>query len=258
MSLFGGMSKSGANKPALLLRLAFVLICFAVLIFLAQLWNSAQPIKSISISGTSFLSPAEVKAAIDDTAIINVPKNKIQYDRIASKLKSNPFIAETFMHEGIHSLNIEVKERNPIALLANDYGELMFVDKDALILPYRLFRSAIDMPIISGVYNGEKLDSNALLFALNILDEIKSPRYEFLFNFISEVHYNMNTGSFDLFTSDSGTKIIIGNMDNMGEKISNLYDFFQYKFSNQQSRYIKYIDARWTGHIVAKYQDNKL
>ncbi len=249
------LSKKRATKPTLLLKLSAILIGLAVLILLAQLWNSSQPIKSISISGTSFLSPAEVKGAIEDASIINVPKNKIKYEDLASKLRGNPYIAETYMHEGIHSLNIEVKERNPVALLANNYGELQYVDKDGQLLPYRVFHSVVDMPIITGVYDGEKLDSAKMLSSISIINEIRTARFSFLYNFISEVHCNLKLKSFELFTSDSGTKILLGNTDNLQAKLSNIYDFFQYKIGNIKDKKVKYIDARWAEQIITKYDN---
>lgn len=255
LHFFGELGKKRATKPALLLRLSIVLLGFAVLIFLAQLWNSSQPIKSISISGTSFLSPAEVKGAIEDASIINVPKNKIKYDRLASQLKNNPFIAETYMHEGIYSLNIEVVERNPAALIANNYGELQYVDKDANLLPYRIFRSIVDMPVITGAYDGDRLDSAKLVAAVGIINELKSSKYSFLYNFISEIHYNKKYESYELFTSDNGTKILFGNTDNLEGKLNNVYEFFQYKIGNIKDKKIKYIDARWSEQIIAKYEN---
>ncbi len=254
IKLFGGKNESGPNKPLLLVRLALILVAFAVLMFFAQLWNASRPVKTITISGTSILAPQEVKAAIDSKAILNVPKNKIKYSAIAQNLKNNPFIEETFMHEGIYSLDIEIKERYPAAILANDYGELLFADSRGLLLPYRLFSKAIDMPIISGVFDGEKLDTTSMMQALDIIKIIKSEKYHVLYNQISEIHYNFTQKTFELFTSDFGTTVKLGDISNIEGKISNLYDFFEYKLKNEQSKNLKYIDARWAGNVIAKYQ----
>lgn len=246
--------KNGATKPKRLLRLALVLIVFALLIFAAQLWNSSQPIKSISISGTSYLSAAEVKAAIDDKAIINVPKNKIKYKKIVHGLKTNPYIAETFMHEGIHTLEIEVVERNPVAIIANSYGELSFADKDGKILPYRLFRSYMDLPVISGVYRGDKLDSSALAASIQVVRKLNDSEKSFLANLISEVSFNLDKRTISLYTSDAGTKIILGTTGRLENKLSSIAQFFKHRLT-KPDKDLLYIDARWDGHIVAKYKD---
>ncbi len=245
-----GTRSKDAKKPALLLRLSAVLLGFVVLILLAQLWNSTQPIKNITISGTTILSAAEVKEDIDQSAIINIPKNKIRYDIIADRLRTNPYIADTYMHEGIQSLNIEIVERSPIAMLSNNYGDLKFVSSDAMILPYRLFRSAVDLPIITGIYNGEKLDTTALLYCVNIVKELKNQRFGSLYNLISEVNFQIKDRTVVLYTSDTGTQIKIGTIDNLTEKLNSISLFFRYKLTNSSS--FSYIDARWSNHIVAK------
>ncbi|HPP39568.1 MAG TPA: hypothetical protein PK498_04640, partial [Candidatus Kapabacteria bacterium] len=56
VKFLGELSKKKVARPKLLLRLSVVLALFALLIFLAQLWNSNQPIHQISIVGTSFLT----------------------------------------------------------------------------------------------------------------------------------------------------------------------------------------------------------
>jgi len=245
-----GKRSKESRRPALLLRLSAILIGFVVLILLAQLWNSTQPIKSVTISGTTVLSAAEVKEDIDDTAIINIPKNKIRYDVIANRLRTNPYIADTYMHEGIQSLNIEIVERSPIAIIANNYGDLKYISADGIILPYRLFRSAVDLPIITGVYNGEKLDSTALNYCVNIIQELKNPKYGSLNKLISEVNFQHNGRTINLFTSDTATKIKIGNVNNISDKLQTISMFFNYKLTNSAA--FSYIDARWSNHIVAK------
>lgn len=248
----GGLSKNRASRPKLLLRLSVVLTIFAILIFLAQLWNSNQSIHQISIVGTSFLTPAEVKAEIEGTPILNTPKNKINYTEIAKKLQQNPFIEETYLSEGINSLTIEVKERQPIALFADNYGKVRYIDRNGVILPYRLFYSSIDLPVITGVYHDELLDSAKLLAAVNIIKQIKQISGNLLYNLISEIHYDRTTRNFILYTSDETTKIIFGTNDNVDEKIKNLSDFLKFQLNYIGRNEYSYVDVRWKDKIVVK------
>jgi len=248
----GESSKRKATRPSLLLRLSVVLAFFAILIFLAQLWNANQSIRQISIVGTSFLSPAELKAELDEVSIINVPKNKINYTELARKLKENPYVEETIMNEGINTLTIEIKERQPIAIFADNYGKIKYIDANGVILPYRLFYSSIDLPIITGVYKDELLDTLNLLAGLNIIKQARSQKYNLLNNLVSEVHFNRLTKEFILYTSDDAKKIIFGKNDNIEEKLMKLNDFLKFQLNFSGKADYTYIDIRWKDKIIVK------
>lgn len=252
IKFLGEASKLKATRPSLLLRLSVVLAFFAILIFLAQLWNANQSIHKISIVGTSFLSPSELRAELDEVSIINVPKNKINYTELARKLKGNPYVEETFMNEGINTLTIEIKERRPIAILADNYGKIKYLDENGVVLPYRLFYSSIDLPIITGVYKDELLDTFNLLASLNIIKHIRSQKNNLLNNLISEVHYNRNSNEFLLYTSDDTKKIIFGKNENIEEKLLNLNDFLKFQLNFSGKVDYEYIDIRWNDRIIVK------
>jgi cell division septal protein FtsQ len=252
VKFLGELSKKKVARPKLLLRLSVVLALFALLIFLAQLWNSNQPIHQISIVGTSFLTPAEVKAEIQDAPIINRPKNEINYAELAKRLRQNPFIENTYLSEGINTLTIEVKERQPVAILVDNYGKLRYVSSDYSILPYRLFNTYLDIPVITGIYKDELLDSLALRNAIDIINHIRAYSNTLLISLISEVHYSKNSREFILYTSDNSRKIIFGGMENIEDKIMNLHDFLKYDLQYNAKREFSYIDVRWKNSVIVK------
>jgi len=252
VKFLGELSKKKVARPKLLLRLSVVLAIFALLIFLAQLWNSNQPIHQISIVGTSFLTPAEVKAEIQDAPIINRPKNEINYAELAKRLRQNPFIENTYLSEGINSLTIEVKEKQPIALLVDNYGKMRYVSYDYSILPYRLFNTNLDIPIITGVYKDELLDTTALRSSIDIINHIRSNSNSLLISLISEIHYSRDSREFILYTSDDTKKIIFGGTEDIEDKIMNLHDYLKYDLQYNGKKDFSYIDVRWKNRVIIK------
>lgn len=252
LNILNKIGNKPISKPKLLIRLAFILIGFVGLIVAAQAWNSTQPIKEVVITGNTLIPCSEISKSIADT-IINIPKNQIKYDVVKRNIASNPFISETYIKEGIHTLDIEVKERLPIALIKDEIGELCYVDCDAALLPYRLFKEHSDLPIISGVYNGLKVDSSALRGAIILINETKNQENQFLAKLISEIIYDRNLKEYIIYTSDSGLKIYIGSNSDLSDKLYKLESFWQTKLIGKNTTNLAYIDLRWNSQVIAKY-----
>ena len=75
------------------------------------------------------------------------------------------------------------------------------------------------------------------------------------YNLISEISYNKDTKEFCLFTSDNSTKVILGNADNMKEKLDKVISFWQNKAGKSDFSTIDYLDLRWFGQVILKHKN---
>lgn len=241
------------SKPGLYIRLAMILIAFVCLILFARIWNNGQPINSISVSGISLIPESEITNAVKNI-VINVPKNKIDMSKINHILSSNPFVVASYIKsDGIRSIDIEIIEREPAALVKNEDGELSFADLRSAVMPYRLFRQYSDLPVISGVYHYGELDTNALKNAVVILNELKQEENIELYKLISEIKYMPVKKQFMIYMADDGTKVLLGSASELSDKMANLYEFWKSKSSNPSIAGMQYLDVRWNGQVVAKF-----
>lgn len=248
------LSSRNLTRPALLIRLAIALVGFTILVFVARVWISRQPVRSISISGTKLISSEEIRSSINDSLLINVPKNAINMDELRKKISENPYVAESLIKEGVQSLDIQIKERYPIAIVYDELGETHYTDNFAAIFPFRVFKEFGNLPIISGVFVNGKLDSLGLRGAISAINEMKKEENLYLYSAVSEIKYTANNKSYVLFDGETGTKIYLGGYDNLQNKIENLNKFYHYNATGAIRRAIAYIDARWNGEVVIKYQ----
>jgi cell division septal protein FtsQ len=220
----------------------------AVVLFAVK-WAKEQKIQSLSVSGNSALHKSDVVGELVDT-VVNFPNGKIKLSNLQKLLKQNPMIQETYItHKNLNELKVEIKERRPEALLTLENGELAYIDAELNIIPYQLYNDMPDVPLIRGVFNDGKIDSSGILGALTILNSLTSDSLHYLQTMISEIDYNLANKDFNLISSDDGVLIKLGSIKDLNYKINKLDSYWRKNLVCSNKK-LKYIDLRWSNHII--------
>ncbi|MBN2280633.1 MAG: FtsQ-type POTRA domain-containing protein [Candidatus Marinimicrobia bacterium] len=175
---------------------------------------------------------------------------------IRNNLETHPYVKAAIVSKRYpNKLEILIKERTPIAYL--NAGTLLLIDKEGIVLPIPTTRLSSQLPVVTldpdSVYHfmtGEKLASEALFPITDLVINTYSMSRA-LFNTISEIRYNLQTGDLTIYNKDNGNPVYMGNRD-FSKKMIILANFQKLLSGKKRLRDYKYIDLRWEKQIVVK------
>ncbi|MFM2133525.1 MAG: hypothetical protein RL156_806 [Bacteroidota bacterium] len=226
-------------------------------------WRSQQELREVRINGLHTLSESEIRRVLDSTLL---PKRVADVDLQAVRLAvlSVPFVRSAVVQRRAENcIEISVTERVPLALIVSDSGDPMYVDADAVVLPYRHLGESKDLPIVRGVFHTQAaaeaqspgssatpgtsltLDTIAVANVVTLLREMQSTEGKTLYNDISEIVYDSRKRSFSLETSADASLVLFGTFDNHTEKVSNLFSLRRAWTGAVTGGAASVIDVRW-------------
>ncbi len=234
----------------LILNFILLIVGIGAIVLFAVKWANEQKIKSVSVSGNDLVPHNDILSEISDT-LLNKSNSNIKLKNIEKLLKQNPYIQESYItHKNLNEIKVEVKERVPVAALVLENGNLAFIDAEINILPYQLYHNMPDVPIIRGVFSNGRIDSVGIIGCLVLLAKLNSENFGYLNSLISEIDYNINSKNFNLVSSETGAIIILGTINDLEHKINKLDSYWKFSLVSSVNK-PKYIDLRWSNHIIA-------
>lgn len=226
-----------------------ILGTIAIIVFAIK-WADSQKIESVSITGNVLLPGSGIMENLSDT-LLHKANNSIKLKNIEKLLGQNPYIQKTYItHKNLNELTVSVKEYKPIASLLLENGTLQFIDSDIKFLPYLSNVNTPDVPLISGIFKNGRIDTVGIVGSLVLLSIINDSNFKYLNPLISEICYHSDNKNFELISSDVGTRIKIGTVENLEYKIKKLDSYWKSNLVSSSQK-PKYIDLRWSNHIVS-------
>lgn len=199
-----------------------------------------------SVDAEAVISRADVTSG---TSLFSLPLDSIQ-----SRVLEEPNILTARVSRELpRTLKIQVKEREPIALI--NHGKISCVDADGFImdLPSKSLGSAL--PILSGFSAEDDIQVNAkttnakINNMLMVLNEIRQSD-AFFFPQISELVSN-GENEYILYTADSATRIYLGEEDFI-EKVHLLEAFWATLQDRREWDDFEYIDLRYHKQVIVQ------
>ncbi len=251
MKLITKLKLDNLSRPTQLLLFAVVLVVFVILILLSRSWSEKQIIKQINISGNQFVSNDEIYSIISDK-VINKFKKDIELEFLRDSLLLNPYILNVDLSIGITgNLKVEISERKPVAYITAINGKVDYIDKSGVILPFKVLNQNLDLPVITGIRNGNSIDSTSLISGSYIIDFLKNKSESDIYVKISELKYDYRNKSYNLVINDYPGIVKLGRVDNLEEKVFKLDKLINTDGGYEILKVADYIDLRWTGQIIA-------
>jgi len=238
------------DKIRLVLFFATTLIFWGVLIYFSQIWADDLTFEKVIITQNKYIPTEELDSLIAPS-IVGKSKESVDLDNVEAMMASHPFIFRAVAKpSGRNKLEIIIEERQPIALFINKDANIGLIDKFGAIMPLKYATQFGDMPVISGVYRNNVLDSGAIQGAAAILFRSKELLEGFAYNLISELKFDYATNSYIIYTSDSALKINFGQLDRIDSKIWKLSVYWQRWMVRNNPYQIKSLDLRWENQVV--------
>ena len=149
--------------------------------------------------------------------LTNVPKEILDLNELELALKSNPMIKTAQVHLTVNGeVRADVIQRKPIARVSTNAS--YYIDDEGLFMPLSSNYTA-RVPLVTGFIKKNDL-SNVFNMAHKIYND------QFLKTHIVEIHQNRDK-TIVLKTRVLDFEILIGHLDRIDNKISNLKAFYQ-------------------------------
>lgn len=238
-------------RNRLIYAFLFLISIIALIIFISNKWNRERKVKGLMFINNEFIPKQELAALIPDS-ILYIAKERVKLADLKKRIEKYPFVKNVvFSFASNDSLIADITTRMPVAILVANDGTLKFIDKSGKLLPYRLLENFTDLPLLSGLYSGDNIDSARLKSAIGLMDYLSNKDKVFLLTCISEINFSNAYKNLDLYLNFDGVKVMMGNLVDFKEKSEKLQNYLaSVYFRTSPKPKVKYIDLRWSNQVV--------
>lgn len=202
---------------------------------------------NINLKGATYITVEDILKI--GNIYMNEPLFELETDNIATRLSSDLRIEEVSVRRILpHTLDITIKEREPIATIVCDYGYLD-LDKSGKILDSYKNLKVMQIPMITGAtvhdkYIGDDVDDKIVKIILDFLQKINIDAL----NKISEIAIISEDYIVAYTNTERPVQIRIGKLERLDEKARLVEDFLKNLDSNPNP--IEYIDFNYTAPFI--------
>ncbi len=237
------------GKRRTYLLLFVVITAIILLAIFASDWSSSKNISSVEFQGAKITERSEIAPIVKNIAL-GKSAESINLLSINDSLKKLPYVLTAYASfSRPENLKIEIVERKPLCIIANDKGKLSVVDAKAKTLPYRISACQDELPLIRNSRKNKNLNKTAIKDALQILENAKDAG---VYRFVSELIFDSNAESYKILSNDFAYEILLGKKEKTPEKLYKFKKYIDARISDIETNAIKYIDLRWANKIIVK------
>ncbi|BEU87014.1 hypothetical protein TAMA11512_04780 [Selenomonas sp. TAMA-11512] len=240
----GGELQEKRRSPRRLLKgFAFIIISSALLAVLV--YSPLFAVRHIEVIGNRYMPEKDVIRI--SGAYMGAPLFALETNAMTQNLKKDLRIEQAVVRRSLPStLEIEIKERRPIATLAADFGYVDLDREGTVIDAYKTLKT-MQIPMITGkevrdLYIGDKTEDSDTQKAIRYLMELQESTQSLM----SEVSL-ADVENVTAFTT-TGATIYLGSIDTLDEKVAMTDQFAKDMASS--SRPIAYVDFKYAAPFI--------
>lgn len=211
-------------------------------------WKRTLVTKDVQYSGHYFVTQQELASAAEVPT--GISPDSVDFMSLITKLETVPYVKQADISvRPSGNLDIQITERQPIALLANGENKI-YVDSAGIRLP-RILGKTVDVPIVYGFKTSpmsDTLKSEAWKQTRNFLAEIR--KSSFSHATISEIAWTSKEGIVAL-SHENGVKLLFGR-NGFSKKLRNWEAFYAEVIREKGIQKMKSVDFRFEGQIVTR------
>lgn len=219
-----------------------------------------------SSGGFDFVNRTDIELLLHqyDRALIGKYISEIDNQRIEKKILENPFVSSADVYTtNDGSLKINVTQRKPLLRVINSHGDSYYLDEEGKMMPLSnkyTVRLIIAHGAISNDYSPAfklinfskklKLDTNKLTDLQKVYFLVKYiNRSDFWRVMVDNIYVNPD-GDIELYLYIGNQEVILGGIDNLGEKFTKLEQFYRQKMCKLGWSKYKSISVKYKNQIV--------
>lgn len=255
---------------------AIVVIAIALGLYFANKNFKSKKISQIDVKintqgGAELITEEDVKAIIlkDFDSISNKTVQEVDLEGIENSIEKNIYVQDADAYISLDAaLNVYVLQSRPIARVFNSHGESFFINTSGRLMPVGSVATeglVVASGNITEKYKPEtkllKLDSVSYEECNNVstLNKIfliaEAISNDSLLNkIITQIYVNSNK-SYELIPIIGSQNILLGDVDELKQKLSNLKIFYKEGYKKFYFEKYKTIDVRFTNQVVCIKKD---
>lgn len=222
------------------------------LCYLATHWTNKKSVTGWTVVGAKLLTLDEITAFAGVNAKDSIRRGTVSLFGIESKVNQHTFVRNSQVSfDGLNKIKIEVVERNPIAAIVEQDGSLKYIDSAGNSLPYRLFSTVTDVPLIYGIREygireSSKPESQIFRIGLELIIQLQRYSNVELLPQLGSITWLNNKKCWQLDFDDYDVHILLGNMQDVQEQLDKLNTALNEIPQTPELL----IDLRWNDKIV--------
>lgn len=241
-------TNSGVKKSKLLPWATAAMLVVAGAVLAAMYWNRNVTVDDASFTGNEMVETEQLLEAANIP--FGIHPDSLDLVVIIERLKKIDYVKEAIPYvEPSGELNIQIKERVPIALLMSG-SRKSYVDAEGVKLPI-LGNKNFDVPLVYGFdasTDGDTLKSDDFKQISSFLLDAKKNNFGWMT--ISEVAYNKEEGVVAL-SQENGVKLLFGS-NNFQIKLENWEAFYTEVIRVKGIQAMQQVDLRFTNQVVTR------
>lgn len=208
-------------------------------------------LSEVKLNGATYLTVDDILKV--GNIYMGEPLFQLETDSVASRLSQDLRIEEVTVRRSLpHTLEVNLKERRPIATIVCDYGYLDLDGSGKIIDSYKNLKT-MQIPMITGatvrdLYIGDDVSDETVKKILGFLQKINSDAL----NKISEVAVTSENYIVAYTNTERSVQIRIGKLERLDEKARLTEDFLQNFSANPRA--IEYVDFNYTAPFIKLIQ----
>ncbi len=241
--------KNNAVKKNRILPWATAIMLIGGIAVLAAIyWNRNVTVDSASFTGNKMIETEQLLEVAEIP--FGIHPDSLDLTAVIERLKKVDYVKQAVLYvEPSGELNIQIKERVPIALLMKG-SHKSYVDADGVKLPV-LSNKNFDVPLVYGFdasLNGDTLKNEGFKQISSFLIDAKENKFGWIT--ISEVAYNREEGVVAL-SQENGVKLLFGS-NNFRVKLENWEAFYTEVIRVKGIQAMQQVDLRFTNQVVTR------
>ena len=182
----------------------------------------------------------------------------VNMQAIQTQLKSNPWVESSAAFVDLDGdLNVNIKEHHPVLRVFDKNGKSIYLTESGLVLPssrnhtpYLLIASGnfvLDSVYVKHHLNDTLEADHNLRDALSVLEAIN--RNPFIKSCTGQIYCN-SKNEFEIVVRDLDARILLGNTDQLDDKLRRLEIFMKQKARSNEIKELKIINLKYKNQVV--------
>jgi cell division septal protein FtsQ len=226
-----------------------IFIVVGGLVISANTFSSSSRIDSIVVVGNCIVPDAEY---FENLTIFDSPTPNVSLSQIKDEISMHQYVdAVELYHESSGQVVVEITEKEPIAILVDPSGNFDYIDNQANILEYKVFKQEHSLPLVRNAYSGEKISEKAVVGSIKLINSLKNFEEKALYEQTSEIVYNREVGGFTLIFGEKSNRIHIGSNKDIEDKLIKLAAYYKQHLIKGENDFAT-LDVRWANQLIVK------
>ncbi len=216
-------------------------------------------------SGNYFVEIEDIKELLDNKgkSFIGLEVNNINISLLENLISNNPYVENAEVYSTIDgTLCISIKQRIPVVRIISAVEDQYYIDMQGRFMPLsdkytarvavasgNIFTAFGDLsiPVIEQTCDSMGIKKPMVCDVYNIAMRLKQD--EFWDSQLEQIYINSN-GEVELIPRVGNHKILIGNAENLDEKLENLMTFYKQGLNNLGWDKYSLINMKYKGQVV--------